>query len=142
MSVPVRHHLSALYRMRRSRPTSRTALLNVTTVEFARAVRRCPHAGLSKPYQTSGKGHALRLQRGTCSASAASSLPTTAWSTTHQMATGQSFNYASFDANEDELLGCVYIGPRAQLGPPAPRSHGVSDAFRARNPRPFSARRT
>lgn len=32
------------------------------------------------------------------------------------MATGQSFNYAIFDADEDELLGCVYIDPRAQPG--------------------------
>ena len=33
-----------------------------------------------------------------------------------EMTTGQSFNYAIFDADEHELLGCVYIDPRAQPG--------------------------
>ena len=33
-----------------------------------------------------------------------------------EMITGQSFNDATFDADGHELLGCVYIDPRAERG--------------------------
>ena len=36
----------------------------------------------------------------------------------------ESFNYALFDAEETELLGCVYIDPPEKVGAPTPRSPG------------------
>ncbi len=45
----------------------------------------------------------------------------------HEMQANESFNYGLFDADETELLGCVYIDPAEKTGAGADISWWVSD---------------
>jgi hypothetical protein len=46
-----------------------------------------------------------------------------------EMAANESFNYALFDADETELIGCVYIDPTDKAGADADISWWVRDEY-------------